>query len=32
MIMENNSNLRCSSKWKMDLQVKKMKVDIVTKA
>ena len=26
------SNLWCSSKWKMDLQVKKMKVDIVTKA
>ena len=25
------SNLRCSSKWKMYLQVKKMKVDIVTK-
>ena len=26
------SNLWCSSKWKMDLQVKKMKVNIVTKA
>ena len=26
------SNLWCSSKWKMDLQVKKMKVDIVKKA
>ena len=26
------SNLSCSSKWKMDLKVKKMKVDIVTKA
>ena len=26
------SNLWCSSKWKMDLQVKKMKVDIATKA
>ena len=25
------SNLWCSSKWKMDLQVKKMKVAIVTK-
>ena len=25
------SNLWFSSKWKMDLQVKKMKVDIVTK-
>ena len=25
------SNLWCSSKWKIDLQVKKMKVDIVTK-
>ena len=27
---EKYSNLRCSDKWKMDLQVKKLKVDLFT--